>query len=413
MPTKPWVRPGILAAVLWIAANACHAQTTIALEHPLKRGLAAAWERQPEQRSTELRRDAVDAARRAALRWTPGAPALDLLGRSDRANGNAGAREYDAAVSVPLWLPGERGGTQALAQADGDALEARLGATRLSLAELLRGAYWNQARAVQEVELAQERLRNARGLASDVSRRVTAGDLARADAHQADGIVAAAEAAAAEAGANAARATRRWFTLTGLQPTDGDDSPTEVMPASDQPSPDHPALLELATRAESARRQRELAGVQQWANPEVSIGAVRERGIAGERYERTAVVSLRIPIGKSYASEARIASASADQLEAETWLALQTQRIASEAASARDAVRALEVSVDAADRRARLAREARGFFEKSFRLGETDLPTRLRIELESYEAERQASRTRLERAAAISSLRQALGLLPE
>ena len=67
----------------------------------------------------------------------------------------------------------------------------------------------------------------------------------------------------------------------------------------------------------------------------------------------------------------------------------------------------------AAERRARLASESRGFFDKSFRLGETDLPTRLRIEAEAVEAQRQAASARIELAAAISQWRQALGLLPE
>ena len=62
---------------------------------------------------------------------------------------------------------------------------------------------------------------------------------------------------------------------------------------------------------------------------------------------------------------------------------------------------------------AQLARESRGFFDKSFRLGESDLPTRLRIEAEAADAERQAVRARIELAAAISAWRQALGLLPQ
>ena len=46
-------------------------------------------------------------------------------------------------------------------------------------------------------------------------------------------------------------------------------------------------------------------------------------------------------------------------------------------------------------------------------MGETDLPTRLRIELEASEAERQDARARIDLAAAVSAYRQALGLLPE
>ncbi len=68
---------------------------------------------------------------------------------------------------------------------------------------------------------------------------------------------------------------------------------------------------------------------------------------------------------------------------------------------------------EAASLRARLASETRGFFERSFRLGETDLPTRLRVELEAAESQRQAQRAQIDYAASISALRQALGLIPE
>ena len=78
-----------------------------------------------------------------------------------------------------------------------------------------------------------------------------------------------------------------------------------------------------------------------------------------------------------------------------------------------DAVPAQDEHSIIAERRAKLARESRGFFDRSFRLGETDLPTRLRIEAEAVEARRQAASARIEVAAAISQWRQALGLLPE
>jgi cobalt-zinc-cadmium efflux system outer membrane protein len=94
-------------------------------------------------------------------------------------------------------------------------------------------------------------------------------------------------------------------------------------------------------------------------------------------------------------------------------LALERERLMAEREAARVRVGAYRTQLAAAERRAQLARESRGFFDKSFRLGETDLPTRLRIEAEAAEAERQAARTRIELAAAISAWRQALGLLPQ
>ena len=72
-----------------------------------------------------------------------------------------------------------------------------------------------------------------------------------------------------------------------------------------------------------------------------------------------------------------------------------------------------QAGAQAATRRAELARETRGFFDKSFRLGESDLPTRLRVELDAAEAERQSARARLAVQQAVSALRQALGQLPD
>ena len=100
-------------------------------------------------------------------------------------------------------------------------------------------------------------------------------------------------------------------------------------------------------------------------------------------------------------------------IEAETLLRLERERLTAEVDTARVRVESARTLVASAKQRAQLARESRGFFQKAFRLGETDLPTRLRIELEAAEAERQVARTRIELAAAVSALRQAMGLLPE
>lgn len=357
-----------------------------------------------------MRREANDASLRATRRWTPEAASLELTGKTDRVTRNEGGREYEATVAIPLWLPGERASAQAAVQAESGALASRLDAARWRIAEQVRTAYWDQARTNGERDVALQRLANARLLAADVARRLSAGDLARSDAHQADGALAAAEAAASEARAAASRAGRHWQALTGLAAQE--TAEPEPMPPAGPMAP-HPALAELTARADVARRQRELAVVQTRANPELTVGAARERGAQGERYGQSIIVGIRIPLGSASASPSRIATAAAEQLEAEAALALEQRRLDAEVEAARDDVRALQSAADAGARRARLARESRGFFEKSFRLGESDLPTRLRVELEAFEAERQAARARIELSAAVSRLRQALGLLPE
>ncbi|MBP7489826.1 MAG: TolC family protein, partial [Azospira sp.] len=162
-----------------------------------------------------------------------------------------------------------------------------------------------------------------------------------------------------------------------------------------------------------SRRALELASRQTRANPEIAISTRRDRSAAGEMTDQTWALALRLPFSSTPRNQARIAEANADLIEAETQLRLERQRLAQEGETARAQLDAARLQLAAAETRARLAAENRGFYDKAFRLGEADLPTRLRIELEAFEAERQAVRSRIQAAAALSQLRQALGLLPE
>ncbi|MCA3120871.1 MAG: transporter, partial [Rhodocyclaceae bacterium] len=119
------------------------------------------------------------------------------------------------------------------------------------------------------------------------------------------------------------------------------------------------------------------------------------------------------PFGGTDRYRARVARARADATELQVQAVLETQRVAVAQSAAGQRIESARLQVAAAERRALLANESRAFFDRSFRLGETDLPGRLRVEAEAVEAQRQAALSRLELAAIISERRQALGLLPE
>ncbi|MDM0018213.1 TolC family protein [Variovorax saccharolyticus] len=412
MNSTHWGTPGAL-----VLALACglpvQAQPAASGGGSIKQGFEAAWARQPEYRGAGLRRDAATASEAAAQRWTPEPPALELTAKGDRLTSNTGAREYEAKVAVPIWLPGEKSRSLAAAHADSGAVEARLFAAQWRLAAEVREAYWTYAKASLDRSLAQQRLSGSQQLAADVARRVGAGDLARSDSHQAEAAVAAAEGAVAESDAALAQAAQRWTALTGAAPLAVEQLASEARPVEPPADASHPVLQDLVARADVARRQAELAAAQTRANPELMLGVTRERSDANERYAQVLSVAVRIPLGRLSRSDARIAVAGAEQTEAEAQLLVEQARIGAEARAASERVKALALAVEAAERRSRLAGESRGFFEKSFRLGETDLPTRLRIEQEAADAQRQAARSRIDLAAAVSQWRQALGLLPQ
>ena len=278
----------------------------------------------------------------------------------------------------------------------------------------MREAWWQWQRARIDADIARGQLDSARRLAADVARRARAGDLARADQHQADGAVAAAESGLAQAEAAVAVALQQ---VRSLAPESVATSAAVLPTAEPEPAGNeiaaHPALAEIQARAAVAERAVALAATQSRANPELTLATTRDRGAAGERYGQTVTLALRIPFGAGARHDSRLAASRADALEAQAQLAIDRARLPAERDAARARVEATRTQLSAAERRATLARETRGFFDKSFRLGETDLPTRLRIETEAAEAERQAARSRIELAAAISSWRQALGLLPQ
>jgi cobalt-zinc-cadmium efflux system outer membrane protein len=411
------VRQALLAAAMVGIAAGIAAQAPAAAAAPgLKELFDAAWARQPEAQALPAHRDAAQAQRRAADAWTPEPPALEARHQTDRLTRNDGAREFEVGIAVPLWLPGERRRLGALADAEAAAVESRIGAARLRVAAAVREAWWNWQRAGVEAGIARGQLDNARRIASDVARRTRAGELARADQHQADGTVAAAEAALAQAEAATAAALQPLQALAGgamLAAAAAAPPPqAEPEPAGADPAP-HAALTALQARSAVAERAAALAATQSRANPELTLAATRERSAAGERYGQTLTLALRIPFGAGPRHDGRVASARAEAAEAQAQLALERERLQSERDAALARIAAARAQVAAAERRAVLARETRGFFEKSFRLGETDLPTRLRAENEAAEAERQAARSRIEQAAAISAWRQALGLLPQ
>ncbi|MDT0137108.1 TolC family protein [Acidovorax sp. PRC11] len=443
-------RWGVLGALAGLAAGMAPAQTVSgretaatasravpgmqapvpgALPIPMEQGtelarlVEAAWALQPEALAAGARARAGAARREIAGQWTAEPPAVSLSAKTDRFNGREGAREYEAGIALPLWLPGERAHTARLADAEEGAEQGRLAAARLRTAGQVREAWWQWLRAEAVLAQAQERLTSAEALAADVARRVRAGDLALVDRHQADGAMASAQAGVAEAegalegvrlalGALVATEDLRPAPAAQARRREGVPEPVPTASEAVAAVDAHPELIALRRKAEVARRAAELASVQERANPELALLTTRDRGARGEAYRQSATVALRIPFGGGSRHEARVASALAEAMEAEAQLEREQARVRAQAAAARARHSAAQAQWEAAQKREALAAATRGFVQKSFALGETDLPTRLRIEQEAADAARDAVRARLDRDAAVSGLRQALGLLP-
>jgi outer membrane protein, heavy metal efflux system len=388
----------------------------------LQQAFHAAWQRQPEALSQQARQDAATAQQRAATAWTAEPVALELSAKTDRLNQNLGREETVAGLSVALWLPGERSRTEALADAQARAATNRVRTAQLRTAANVREAYWAWQRMRIAHSMAREFLGHVQQLARDVTQRVQAGDLARADQHQADSAVASAQAALAEATATLTNSTQRLRALTGMNPPDTEATSFSAIEAVAAPLPpaswdafivDHPAVAELQDRVAVALRAAELAQVQTRSNPELTLATTRDRGQRDEAYQHGITLGIRIPLGSDSRTQAKRASAQAEAIEAQAQLHIERERLQSEIATAHSGLASARTQLQAAQQHAQLARESRAFFQKSYRMGETDVPTRLRVEREAVDAEHQAARAQVNLAAAWSTWHQTVGLLPQ
>jgi cobalt-zinc-cadmium efflux system outer membrane protein len=436
----PWWR-GLLASLLICSAVSAqptpppsHSAPSAAEPPPLKSAphlsmaqlLEQAWARQSEARAAPWRQQSLARAQAASRSWLADTPSLLLQGQTDRPGSGQGERELEVGLALPLWRPGQSVQAQAASEADLIAYERRLHAQRWRLAAEVREAWWQAQRMRVDVQQAQTRLNNARQLAQDVARRVQAGDLARADQHQADSAVAQSRWSLAQAEGEQDAALQRLRQLSGDWSLSIDQLPVEgwVQPPVDIGPPplpgvapaSHPWLVEADAREAQALSQARLAEASRLPAPELTVLGTRTHGTAGEPDRRSLTVGIQWPfeVGGPTAAraDAQVLAAWALAHEAEAERMQVQEQIRAQMAQAQGRLKSAQAQWNAAREHVRLAHETRGFFDRSFQMGHTDLPTRLRVEHEAALAERALQRARIELSAAWSDWRQALGELP-
>lgn len=400
---KQWLLKLALAAVL------SHTVASFAAPPGLREAVEAAWARQPETRGFAARQEEMAARRDAASSMFAAPPSIGLSQRSDRYNGNRGDREIEADVSVPLWMPGTRDKAQRVALVESSQVDQNHLASRLKIAGEVREAYWQARLAKNDLDIASRKATEAAVLANDVERRMKAGDLARTDLNQAQGAERLARANVAEAQARVLRASRAFAALTGLTTLPAVD---EQVADSASPVSAHPQLAALSAAVDVGRARLAHAGSERRDPPEVSVGMVRERPAFGQAYENSVRIGVRIPLATRSRNAPRITAANADLIEAETRLALERDRVQAEIDAAQAELTEARAIETLARERYQLAADTQALHDKAFRLGELDLPTRMRSENERFDAELSLTRARLDARRAVSRINQALGLLP-
>ena len=382
----------------------------------LRQALDAAWEISSQSRSLDNRRSELAAKEKAAGSWIFGEPVAALAQRTDRLNKNDGFRELEAEIELPLWNRGVRAATQADVAAQRLGFDGQFALSKLKLAGELRALAASAASAQVELDLNKRKLLEANALTQDLMRRVKAGENARVDALQTQVLVQQAQAAMAQAEGQLARLQSHWRSLTGLAtvaPLEEKLAPIATNEFISAPvSADHPALRQSQAQLSGAQAKLALVNADKRDPMSVGVGIARERGSFAASNETTLRVALRIPLGGDNRNAPRQAAARAELDASQADLdAVQRQLLAEVAAANAELLAARTVQI-AASERVRLSTEVQTLITKSWRLGDSDLPTRLRADNEQFEASLSLSRADIDVQRAIANLNQAHGVFP-
>ena len=145
---------------------------------------------------------------------------------------------------------------------------------------------------------------------------------------------------------------------------------------------------------------------------ELSVGSTVSQGVFGANPETTLRIAVKIPLGGDFRNGARIAAARVELDVAQANDDAVLRQVGADLIAAHAGLAAARASEGALQARAKLSAEVQTLYAKSYRLGESDLPTRLRAENERFEADLALGRSRIETQRALSQLHQSLGWLP-
>lgn len=368
----------------------------------------AAVERDAAVQALVAHRVEITAELNAASYLIPAPPSFTVGFLTDWALRNTGFREYEAELSAPLWLPGERGATRESIEAASSKLEANIAVARLGVASAVRDVYWKVEAARQAFALARRKRDTARAMVEDTARQVSAGRVARLELHLAEADLQEAEAAVTERGAELDSARVSFHALSGVEPPATIAEPD----AGDSFPTDHPQLRALRWEAERAKAEYRLARVSVREAPEVALVARSERDDFEERLNTSLGVQVTIPFASEARNMPKRAAAVADHGAALAELSAAKREIQAAVQRARIALGSAGRQFAALDRRIAELESVLALTERAYRVGEAPIIEVIRARAAVFEAEDARLVAHIAEERARSDINQALGIEP-
>jgi len=398
------LKPLLLAALLGVAPPAFAAPN-------LGEAIQAAVQRHPQLQQAAAERALSKGYRQQADSWLGGDPSASLSYYSDQIGSDYGYREMEVAVSLPLWMPGQRDAKQNLARAIGGQADASTTLLRWQVAGEVLELIWSLRLVESDEELADAQWASARQLEKAVERRVEAGELARADLLmvQQDTLNREVNHENARMALDSVQATWQAYTgLSGVPTLPADQSLLEKSLNTSHPLLQREQLrvAQMTARRDDSRRQRQSA-------PEVTLYARRDRGNALDSFGNSLGAEISLPFGTQYSTAPQVAESEAALAGARMGLASAKRSLELKQVQINQQLQRSKVALALAERQNQLADTRMTMNQRAFDLGESDLFLLLQARSQAASAARNLTRTRIEYQRAVSRHNHLLGDIPQ
>lgn len=364
----------------------------------------AALERDPRYPLHESTRAVGAGYRQQADSLLGGDPSLSVLAKSDQLIGSdRGYQEYEAAVSLPLWLPGQRGARRSIADSLDNQATTELQLIGWEVVGSVLEKAWDLRLAQGAEQQARQQWQSAERLQRDIARRVRAGELPRGDLLLAEQETLNRRAALDDAADEVEHVGLAWRSLTGLDALPMDlELQTE---AATDPNPNHPLLLAALGETGTARARRNSTSKNRRAPPVLTLYAKRDRGVSDDPFTNSIGAEISIPFGSGAHSAPGIAEAEAELTRSQAALAEIERELVLTQKQAKHALKQAKRRLASAGRRDALGRSRLQLSQRAFELGEIDLYQLLLARQQAADAalDLERSELRIIRAIAINN----------
>jgi outer membrane protein, heavy metal efflux system len=365
--------------------------------------------RSPQQAVLAAQKFEVLAKQKMATSTLPLSPSVTVYHQNDTLGSGRNERDWQAELELPIWLPKQRDSREKVAEFSADNLTANTESLQLQVAGALRDAVWDISLKKNEAQLYQEKLVNAQKLEADIQRKYQAGELAKTDLMLVQQETLLAEKNLLRANAELMHARFRYSQLTGLNeiPENYDEAQSSLE------NFEQSSLWKAAeAKVSLAKSERDLSVVERRENPQVILNARSAQGAFDNQYNQSVGIKIRIPFDTEVRSAPLLAAS--EQVVGEAYSQREKLRLMLEA-NLHEAEHNLFISkkeLALAEQQFNIAKNSTELAQKAYSLGELDLMSLLRIQSQTFEAEKSFTTRQLQVKWDTARYNQAVGVLP-